>query len=39
MANDYNWMVLKITPMEQRNAWFVTGKNPQSSMPKEHDIG
>lgn len=39
MVDDYKRMLLKLTPLEQSNDWLVTGKNPQSSLPKYHDIG
>ena len=39
MVNEYNRMLLKIARLEQSNDWLVTGKNPQSSTPKYHDIG
>jgi hypothetical protein len=38
MVNNYNRILLRITHLEQRSAWLVTGKNPQSAMPQYHDI-
>jgi hypothetical protein len=39
MVHYYNQILLRITHLEQRNAWLVTGKTPQRPMPQYHVTG